>query len=139
MVAYALWRTPPPPLARAKAFSPFGCGRIFPLFSRVMRVGLSTGPCAERPESVLSGLIFSKADDCADLVLSFKALNMNGYFQRFFWSVFENVRLADRTGIENHSDFPVLTQSSSRRKGRIAAGCGRGTAPEKSVDNCRSS
>ena len=64
-----------------------------------MRVGLSTGPCAERPESVLSGLIFSKADDCADLVLSFKALNMNGYFQRSFWSVCENVRLADGTGI----------------------------------------
>ena len=36
----------PPPLALAKAFSRSGCGRIFSLFSRVMREGLSTGPCA---------------------------------------------------------------------------------------------
>ena len=31
-----------PPLAPTKAFSRSGCGRIFPLFSRVVRVGLST-------------------------------------------------------------------------------------------------
>jgi hypothetical protein len=36
------WRTSSPPLAPAKAFSRSGCGRIFPLFSRVMRAGLST-------------------------------------------------------------------------------------------------
>ena len=60
----------PPPLALAKAFSRSGCGRIFPLFSRVMREGLSTGPSARRPESGLSGPIFSGPDDCADLVQS---------------------------------------------------------------------
>jgi hypothetical protein len=32
-------------------------------------------------------------------VISFNALNMNGYFQRSFWSVCENVWLADKTGI----------------------------------------
>jgi hypothetical protein len=46
-----------------------------------MRVGLSTDPCAKKPGSVLPGPILSKADDFADLVLSFKALNTNGYFQ----------------------------------------------------------
>ena len=60
----------PPPLALAKAFSRSGCGRIFPLFSRVMRVGLSTGPGARRPGSGLSGPIFSGPHDCADLVNS---------------------------------------------------------------------
>lgn len=39
-----------PPLAPAKAFSRSGCGRIFPLFSRVMRVGLLT-VCAIRVKS----------------------------------------------------------------------------------------
>ena len=57
-----------PPLAPAKAFSRSGCGRIFPLFSRVMREGLSTGPCAGRHGSGLSGPIFSGPHDCADLV-----------------------------------------------------------------------
>ena len=37
-------RIPPsPPLAPAKPFSRSGCGRIFPLFARVMRAALSTG------------------------------------------------------------------------------------------------
>jgi len=85
--------------ALKKSFSRHGDGRIFLLFSRVMRDGLSTGPCAERPESVLSGPILSKANDYADLVLSFMALNMNGYFQMSFWSVCENVCFADRTGV----------------------------------------
>ena len=58
----------PPPLAFAKAFSRFGCGRIFPLFSRVMRVGLSTGGGARRPASCLLGPIFSEPNDCARLV-----------------------------------------------------------------------
>ena len=103
---------PPPPLALEESFSRPGCGRIFPLFSRVMRVGLLTGGGARRPESVLSEPIFSKADDCADLVLSFKTLNMNGYFQKSFWSVFENIRLADRTGVGialSKTDFPTFT------------------------------
>ena len=62
-------RIPPaPPLALAKAFSRSGCGRIFPLFSRVMREGLSTGPCAGRLGSGLSGPIFSGPVACALLV-----------------------------------------------------------------------
>ena len=36
---------PPPPLAPATVFSRSGCGRIFPLFSGVVWVGLSTGIC----------------------------------------------------------------------------------------------
>src|SRR6056297_2138087 len=59
---------PPPPLAPAKAFSRSGCGRIFSLFSRVMREGLSTGTCSVRSESGLSGQIFSGPHDCAELV-----------------------------------------------------------------------
>ncbi len=58
----------PPPLARAKAFSRSGCGRIFPLFSRVMWEGLSTAAGARRPERGLSGAIFSGPVDCLDLV-----------------------------------------------------------------------
>jgi hypothetical protein len=38
------------------------------LFSRVMRVRLSTGSCTERPGGQSIGLIFSGPDDCADLV-----------------------------------------------------------------------
>jgi hypothetical protein len=52
----------------AKAFSRPGCGRIFPLFSRVMRVGLRTGGSPRRAESGLSGPIFSGPHDCAVLV-----------------------------------------------------------------------
>jgi hypothetical protein len=44
-------RFPPPP-ALAKGVSRFGSGRIFPLFSRVMREGLSTAG-AGRPGSSL--------------------------------------------------------------------------------------
>ena len=50
---------PPPPLALQESFSRSGCGQNFPLFSRVMRDGLLTGLRAKRPESVLSGPIFS--------------------------------------------------------------------------------
>ena len=58
----------PPPLALAKAFSRSGGGRIFLLFSKVMRGGLSTGPGARRAGSGLSWPIFSGPHDCADLV-----------------------------------------------------------------------
>ena len=58
----------PPPLALAKAFSRSGCGRIFPLFSRVMRERLSTGLWAKRSESALSAPIFSGPVACASLV-----------------------------------------------------------------------
>ncbi len=57
-----------PPLAPKKRFSRSRCGRIFPLFSRVMRERLSTGPGAKRAESVLYRLIFSGPVDCADPV-----------------------------------------------------------------------
>jgi len=69
------------------------------LFSGVMRGGLSTGLWPQRRGSVLSGPTFSKADDWADLVLSFNALNMNGYFGRDFGSVSETIRIGDRTGV----------------------------------------
>lgn len=49
-----------PPLALAKAFSRSGCGRIFALFSRVMREGLSTGPVARTPESGLCAQVLSE-------------------------------------------------------------------------------
>ncbi|EEW23705.1 hypothetical protein Rsw2DRAFT_3356 [Rhodobacter ferrooxidans] len=52
-----------PPLALAKAFSRSGCGRIFPLFSGVMREGLSTGPVARTPESGLWAQVFSEPHD----------------------------------------------------------------------------
>ena len=66
---------PPPPLTPAKAFSRSGCGRIFPLFSGVMRVGLSTGPGAGRPGSGLSGPIFSGPHDCHVPVLISHAID----------------------------------------------------------------
>ena len=61
-----------PPLALAKAFSRCDCGRNFALFSRVMRVGLSTDPCVGRPGTGLSGPIFSGPDDCVILVNSWQ-------------------------------------------------------------------
>ena len=67
---------PHPPLALAKAFSPSGSGRIFPLFSKVMREGLSTDPGTRRLGSGLSGSIFSGPVACADLVKFYKSLKM---------------------------------------------------------------
>jgi hypothetical protein len=49
----------PPPFASSKAFSRSGCGRILPLLSMVMRVGLLTGLTAWGLENLLSGPIFS--------------------------------------------------------------------------------
>ena len=60
----------PPPLAPAKAFSRSGCGRIFPLFSRVMRERLSTAASAKRLGNGLSEPILSGPHDCASLVNS---------------------------------------------------------------------
>jgi hypothetical protein len=60
----------PPPLAPAKAFFRSGCGRIFSLFSRVMRDGLSTGPASRMAGRRLSGPIFSGPLDCAHSVQS---------------------------------------------------------------------
>lgn len=58
----------PPPLAPANTFSRSGCGRSFPLLSRVMRVKLSTAPGWRRPASVLLGPTFSGPHDCISLV-----------------------------------------------------------------------
>lgn len=44
----------PPPLPFPKLFSRSSCGRIFPLYSRVMRGGLFTYLCAKWAKSVLS-------------------------------------------------------------------------------------
>ena len=59
-----------PPLAPAKAFCQSGCGPILPLFSRVIREWLNTGPAARSLGSGLSGPIFSGPHDCVDLVNS---------------------------------------------------------------------
>ncbi len=64
----------PPPLALAKAFSRSGCGRNFPLFSKVMRAGLSTGISVRWRGSVLSGLIFSRPIAYAALVQSSQSI-----------------------------------------------------------------
>lgn len=79
-----------PPLALAKAFSRSGYGRIFSLFSRVMREGLSTAVGAGRPGSGLLGAIFSGPHDCADLV-NFLQVTESG-------KLFEIVREAVRRG-----------------------------------------
>jgi hypothetical protein len=64
-------RIPPlPPLAPETTLSRSGCGRIFPLFSTVMLMGLSTGLRDLRSPSDLSRLLFSGPHDCADLVFS---------------------------------------------------------------------
>lgn len=70
----------PPPLAPEKLFSPFGCGRIFSLFARVMREGLNTGPGARRDDSVLSGPIFSEPHDCGILVNSLQGTELSYFF-----------------------------------------------------------
>ena len=69
-----------PPLALAKAFSRSSYGRIFPLFSRVMREGLLTGPRPKGRTRVLSGPIFSVPHDCADLVNSLQAFGVAMFF-----------------------------------------------------------
>ena len=40
--------------------------------------------CPDTAENALWGLRFSKADDCADLVFSFKSLVLNGIFSALF-------------------------------------------------------
>ena len=62
----------PPPLNLEERFSITGCGKNFPLFSRVMRVGLSTGLSPRTFEGVLSGAEFSEAADFARLVRDLK-------------------------------------------------------------------
>ena len=45
-----------------------------------MRLGLSTGPGAERVGSLLSVPIFSEPHDCADLVNSLQAIDTEMFF-----------------------------------------------------------
>ena len=69
-----------PPLAPAKAFSRSGCGRIFPLFSRVMRERLLTGSGARRLGSGLSGTTFSGPHDCGILVNGLQGTESSQFF-----------------------------------------------------------
>ena len=76
-------RIPPsPPFSLKKTFSRSGPGRIFPLFSRVMREGLLTGLRPEGRACVLSGPIFSGPHDCAILVNSLQPSNISRFFRR---------------------------------------------------------
>jgi hypothetical protein len=74
----------PPPLALEKPFSRSGCGRIVPLYSKVMREGLFTGPGAKRAQSVLYWPIFSGPVDCADLVKFHKCKILLSYSSQMF-------------------------------------------------------
>ncbi len=100
-----------PPLALAKAFSRSGCGRIFPLFSRVMREGLSTGPCARRPESVLSGPIFSGPHDCADLVNFLYGIEKGWFCRGYAWtaSAASRARCLPAVSEKQHGRVATLT------------------------------
>lgn len=104
---------PPPPLALEKAFSRSGCGRIFPLFSGVMRVWLSTGLGATRPESGLPEPIFSGPHDCDDLVNFCKRMKNNRYFCSGLSSS-TAVALPDGTQIEHIPKAPARQISLSR-------------------------
>ncbi len=55
-------------LTLEKRFSRSDCGRIFPLYSRVMREGLFTNLRAKKPKSALSLPVFSEPVACSDLV-----------------------------------------------------------------------
>jgi hypothetical protein len=69
------FRTSAPPLAFGKRFSRLDRGRIFPLFSRVVREGLRTGLRAKTPGTGLSGPKFSGPVACVDLANSFYAFD----------------------------------------------------------------
>lgn len=69
-----------PPLTLAKGVSRSGYGRIFQLFSRVMRESLFTGLGARRHGSVLSEPIFSGPIACALLVNSLQAAETKASF-----------------------------------------------------------
>lgn len=58
----------PPPSGLAKAFSRPGLRRILPWFSRVMRGGLLIVPGVRKSVSGHSGRVFSRPDDCVELV-----------------------------------------------------------------------
>ena len=94
-------RIPPsPPIAQMQLLSVPSAGRKLLLYSGVMARRLSTAATALVMKTALSGSFLSKADDCADLVLSFKPLFLNdkllGSFCAFAISVWSEIR----TGIE---------------------------------------
>ncbi len=92
-----------PPLALAKACSRSGCGRIFPLFSRVMREGLNTGSGARTSGHVLSEPIFSGPDDRADWCIACITLK-----SRYF--------LALRRDFRSHRFSPSLATTRQGQK-----------------------
>ena len=90
----------PPPLALQESFSPSGYGRNFPLFSRVMRVGLSTGLSPRSFEGVLSGAEFSEAADFALLVRDLKWLILRDYLDHEIGTFLIPLLAANGTEIE---------------------------------------
>ena len=102
------------------------CGRIFPLFSRVMRVWLSTDVLARWPESGLSGPIFSGPDDCADLVNSLQASEKHrqcGYMAKH--SDASGVRKKELgSNIQEARHSPAGLDQSAGRADIVAFTCG---------------
>ena len=106
----------PPPLALAKAFSRSGGGRIFSLFSRVMRVRLITGPCAKRPGSGLPGPIFSEPDDFVGLVNSLYLL----VIYAVSGAQTSTFRSRSRQGGGTENQYPEPTSAHSAELKRMA-------------------
>ena len=72
-------RIPPsPPLAQVQLFYASIVGRNLLLYSGVIGQRLSSAIAQLALQTALSGHFLSKADDCTDLVLSFKPLLLNG-------------------------------------------------------------
>jgi hypothetical protein len=97
----------PPPLASAKAFSRSGCGRIFSLFSGVMREGLLTGSGASRDDSVLSGPIFSGPVNRAQSGSEPMLLKSRDFDWMRVRAVCSSVCQAAGTGIERSANGPM--------------------------------
>ncbi len=71
-----------PAPAFAKSVTRSGRGRIFPLFSRVVRAGPFTDVGVEMPGSVLFGPIFSGPDDRADLADFLQHRKMKYFYRK---------------------------------------------------------
>ncbi len=119
----------PPPLALAKAFSRSGCGRIFSLFSRVMREGLLTGLSARRSGSVLSGPIFSGPVNRAQSGSERHAIEIMRFNSgAHCGGVRSSVRQAAGTRIERSANGPMPPAQSHHS--RPAATHGRRRLPQ---------
>lgn len=79
------WMSGPshPPLAPAKAFSRSSCGRIFSLYSRVIRVGRSTDLCARKLNAVSPGRYSPDLMTAPIWCSGTNNLLLNGSFRRF--------------------------------------------------------